>query len=179
MGMVVTSLSHVNGGKSGVKRAVGTMPWHVCWAGGEPERPPSSVRCIVGRPPSSVRATVEGAPMGWPSLEGKARHIPTPSKRDLGVPMAAPLSGTEVPCSPHSDESPKGDRPSPAGSTELASAEASACVAVATIAPLAPVGRGGRSRLVWRGEPPEKVLDLQVILLSGQASLVMKPLAKC
>ena len=37
--------------------------------------------CIIGRQPSSVRATVEGAPMGWPFLEGKARHIPTPSKR--------------------------------------------------------------------------------------------------
>ena len=72
-----------------------------------------SCSCKIGRPPSSVRATVEGAPMGWPSLEGKARHIPTPSKRDLGVPMAAPLSGTEVPCSPHSEESPEGDRPSP------------------------------------------------------------------
>ena len=33
MGMYVTSLSHVDGGKSGVKRAVGTMPWHVCWRG--------------------------------------------------------------------------------------------------------------------------------------------------
>ena len=104
-----------------------------------------SCSCKIGRPPSSVRATVEGAPMGWPSLEGKARHIPTPSKRDLGVPMAAPLSGTEVPCSPHSEESPEGDRPSPAGATELAAAEATAGVAVATIAPLAPLERGGRS----------------------------------
>ena len=47
MGMVVTGLSHVDGGESGVKRAVGTMPWHVCWAGGEAERPPSSVRAAV------------------------------------------------------------------------------------------------------------------------------------
>ena len=101
--------------------------------------------CIIGRPPSSVRATVEGAPMGGPSLEGKARHLPTPSERDLGVPMAAPLSGTEVPFSPHSEESPKGDRPSPAGTTELAAAKASAGVAFATIAPLAPLERGGRS----------------------------------
>ena len=59
--------------------------------------------------------------------------------------MAAPLSGTEVPCGPQSDESPKGDRPSPAGTTELAAAEASAGVSVATIAPLAPVERGGGS----------------------------------
>ena len=101
--------------------------------------------CIIGRPPSSVRAAVEGAPMGGPSVEGKARHQPTPSERDLGVPMAAPLSGTEVPFSPHSEESPKGDRPSPAGATELAAAEATAGVAVATIAPLAPLERGGRS----------------------------------
>ena len=47
MGMVVTSLSHVDGGKSEVNRAAGTMPWHVCWAGGEPEGPPSSVRATV------------------------------------------------------------------------------------------------------------------------------------
>ena len=104
---------------------------------------PSLARRSGGRPPSSVRAAVKGAPMGWPSLEGKARHIPTSSQRDLGVPMAAPSSGTEVPCSPQSDESPKGDRPSPAGPTELAGAEASAGVAVATIAPLAPVERRG------------------------------------
>ena len=112
---------------------------------GAPGTGPSWARgsCIIGRPPSSVRAAVEGAPMGWPSLEGKARHIPTSSQRDLGVPMAAPSSGTEVPCSPQSDESPKGDRPSPAGPTELAGAEASAGVAVATIAPLAPVERRG------------------------------------
>ena len=117
-----------------MKRAAGTIPWHVFLAGGEPEWPPSS-----------VRAAVEGAPLGGPSLEGKARHLPTPTKRDLGVPMAAPLIGTEVPCSPQSDESPNGDRPSPAGTTELAAAEASAGVAVATIAPLAPVERGGRA----------------------------------
>ena len=106
---------------------------------------PSLARRSGGRPPSSVRAAVKGAPMGWPSLEGKARHIPTSSQRDLGVPMAAPSSGTEVPCSPQSDESPKGDRPSPAGTTELAAAKASAGVAFATIAPLAPLERGGRS----------------------------------
>ena len=83
--------------------------------------------------------------MGWPSLESKARHTPTPSKRDLGVPMAAPLSGTEVPCWPQSDESPTGYRPSPAGTTELAAAEASAGVAVASIAP---VGTGGERGIV-------------------------------
>ena len=54
--------------------------------------------------------------------------------------MAAPLSGTEVPCWPQSDESRTGYRPSPAGTTELAAAEASAGVAVASIAP---VGTGG------------------------------------
>ena len=59
--------------------------------------------------------------------------------------MASPSSGTEVPCSPQSDESPTGDRLSPAGPTELATAEASAGIAVATIAPLAPVERGGWS----------------------------------
>ena len=59
--------------------------------------------------------------------------------------MAAPSSGTEVPCSPQSEESPEGDRPSPAGTTELAAAEASAGVAFATIASLAPLERGGRS----------------------------------
>ena len=57
--------------------------------------------------------------------------------------MAAPSGGTEVPCSPQCEESPHGDRPSPAGATELAAAEATAGVAVATIAPLAPEERGG------------------------------------
>ena len=59
MGMVVTRLSHVvDGGTSAVKRAAGTIPWHVFLAGGEPEWPPSS-----------VRAAVEGAPLGGPSLD--------------------------------------------------------------------------------------------------------------
>jgi len=126
---------------------------------------PSLARRSGGRPPSSVRAAVEGAPMGWPSLEGKARHIPTSSQRDLGVPMAAPSSGTEVPCSPQSDESPKGDRPSPAGPTELAGAEASAGVAVATIAPLAPVERGGRSGVEssWKRRFPTFAISANVI----------------
>ena len=112
---------------------------------GAPGTGPSLALGSGGQPPSSVRASVEDAPMGWSSLEGKARHPPTSSKRDLGVPMAAPSSGTEVPCSPQSEESPEGDRPSPAGTTKLAAAEASAGVAFATIAPLAPLERGGRS----------------------------------
>ena len=79
--------------------------------------------------------------------------------------MAAPLSGTEVPCGPQSDESPKGDRPSPAGTTELASAEASAGVAVATIAPLAPVEGGGRSsvEISWKRRFPTSAISASVI----------------